>query len=181
MITKIFNNKRITIRELKPSDIRNVSKFQDFINSLVKEDAMILRNKRVSLKEETEWLKNKIKAIRKNKAVSLMDETNRIIIGTAEVVLRRIGRQSHVADFIISIRKGYRGIGLGKYLMVEIIKLAKKKLKPKPKIISLGVMPSNKPAIKLYRKFGFKKVALVPRQFQYKGKLHDEIIMLLYL
>ena len=71
--------------------------------------------------------------------------------------------------------------GLGYLEDIEIIKLAKKDLKPKPKIIRLGVFPTNKPAISLYKKLGFKKVARVPRQFQYKGKLVDEIIMLLSL
>ena len=181
MKTKIFNGKKITIRELKPSDIRSVKEFQDFINSLVEEDAMILKNKKASLKEETEWLKNRIKTIRKNKAVYLIAKSNRIIIGTAEVVLRRIGRQSHVADLGISVRKGYRGIGLGKYLMGKIIKLSKNQLKPRPKIIRLGVMPINKPAFKLYQRYGFKRVARIPKQFKYKGRLADEIIMLLYL
>jgi len=51
-------------------------------------------------------------------------------------------------------------------------------LKPKPKIIRLNVFPTNKPAISLYRKFGFKKVAKIPKQISYLGKLIDEIIML---
>ena len=62
--------------------------------------------------------------------------------------------------------------------MSEIIKLAKKKLKPRLKFIRLGVYPNNKPALALYRKFGFKKAAKIPKQIQYKGKLLDEIIML---
>lgn len=65
--------------------------------------------------------------------------------------------------------------------MRETIKLAKKELKPKPRIIRLSVFANNKPAIGLYRKIGFKKVASVPKQLQYKGRLIDEIIMLLYL
>src|SRR4030042_44972 len=181
MKTKIFNGKEIAIRELKPSDIKNVRKFQDFINSLVEEDAMILKNKKVSLKEEIEWLKNNIKAVKKYKAVYLIAESKKIIIGTTEVGLRRTGRQSHVADLGISIRKGYRRITLGKYLMKEIIRLAKRKLKPKPKIIRLGVMSSNNPAFKLYQKYGFRKVERIPNQLKYKGELQNEIIMLLYL
>jgi len=90
-------------------------------------------------------------------------------------------RQNHVGGLGISIRNGYRGIGLGEYLMKEIIKLTKKELKPKPKIIRLSVLPNNKPAIGLYKKCGFKKVAAVPKQMQYKGKLLDEIVMLLDL
>jgi len=70
------------------------------------------------------------------------------------------------------------GICLGKFLMAEALKLAKKELRPKPKVFRLSVFASNKPAIGLYRKLGFKKVARIPKQLQYKGKLVDEIVML---
>jgi ribosomal protein S18 acetylase RimI-like enzyme len=63
--------------------------------------------------------------------------------------------------------------------MEEIIKLAKKELRPGLKIIRLSVYSNNKIAIALYKKYGFKEVAKIPKQIQYKGKLIDEIIMLL--
>jgi ribosomal protein S18 acetylase RimI-like enzyme len=100
------------------------------------------------------------------------------VIGTTGIDLHR-GREAHVGEFGITIKNGYRGIGLGKHLMKEIIKLAKKELKPKPKIIRLSVFPTNKAAIGLYKKLGFKKVAKIPKQIQYKEKLVDEIIILL--
>ena len=100
------------------------------------------------------------------------------IIGTTGIDLDR-WRKDHVGNFGITVRQGYRGIGLGKFLMAEILKLAKKELKPKPKIIRLSVYPNNKPAIALYKKFGFKIAANIPKQIQYKGKLINETIMLL--
>lgn len=62
--------------------------------------------------------------------------------------------------------------------MAEVLKLAKKELRPRPKIIKLSVYSKNKIAQNLYKKFGFKKVAKIPKQFQYKGKLLDEVIMI---
>jgi len=86
-------------------------------------------------------------------------------------------RQSHVGEFGISVRKEYRGIGLGKYLMKTTLKLAKKRLKAK--IIRLSVFENNRVAQNLYKKFGFKKVAKIPKQIQYKRKLISEIVMVL--
>ena len=86
-----------------------------------------------------------------------------------------------MGGFGITIRKNYRGMGLGNYLMKEIIKLAKKELKPRPKIVRLSVFSINKPAIKLYQKHSFKKVAKIPNQFDYKKKLISEVVMLYYL
>jgi len=98
----------------------------------------------------------------------------------AKIVTKKVpGKKS--LEFGITIRKDYRRIGLGNYLMKEIIKLAKKELKPKPKIIRLSVFSNNKPAINLYKKHGFKKVAVIPDQLQYKGRLVDQAVMLLYL
>ncbi len=179
MKTKIFNGKKITIRPFLKKDLYSVKKFQRFINELIEEGVMISRNKEISLKEETNWLKDHLKKIQERKEVFLIAGGNEIIIGVIGVTLGK-DRQSHVGNLEISIKKEYRRIGLGKYLMAEIIKLAKKELKPKSKIIRLSVLAENKPAIKLYKKFGFQKVSLIPDQIKYKGKLHDEIIMLLY-
>ena len=177
METKIFGNKKITIRKLSKSDLKNAKKFQDFINSLVKEGAQITIAKKKSLQEEINWLNSHLKKIKEAKGVFLIAEAENKLVGNTEITLNE-GRQSHIGMLGISIRKDYRGIGLGKYLMAEILKLAKKKLKPKPKIVRLSVFPGNKPAIALYKKFGFKTVARIPKQIQYKEKFVDEIIML---
>ena len=174
---KVFNGRKITIRELSQKDIRKVKKFQDFINSFVEEDAKIAMNRKLSLREEREWMKDVLKKLKSRKEIFLFAEYDNKIIGTTSMELDR-WRQSHIGNFGITIRNGYRRMGLGKYLMGKILKLARKELKPKPKIIRLSVYPNNKPAIKLYKKYGFKNAARIPRQIQYKGKLIDEIIML---
>jgi RimJ/RimL family protein N-acetyltransferase len=179
-IVRNFKDNKITIRKLFSRDVKNAKKFQDFINSLVLEEAKISINKEKTLKEEKQWLMEKIKAIKNHKEVFLVAECDNKIIGSTSIDLGR-WRESHVGNFGITIKKDYRGIGLGKYLICKILKLAKKELKPKPKIIRLGVFPDNKPAMGLYKKVGFKEVARIPKQIQYKGKLLGEVIMLLYL
>jgi len=175
-IVKTFDNKKILIRSIDKKDLRSSNKFQEHINSLIAEDAQILLCQKVSLKEEISWLKNSIGDIDKKKAVFVIAEYNNRIIAVSEVSLRK-GLQSHVGEFGISVRSGFRGIGLGKFLMGEVIKLSKKQLKIKS--IRLSVFSTNKPAISLYKKYGFKQVAKIPKQLRHKGKLVDEIIMLL--
>jgi len=180
METKTFGGKKIKIRRVSARDLKHVKKFQDFINSLVSEDAKITLNERMSFSKERKWLEAVLKNVKSQKQVFLFAKHNKEVIGTTSVALNR-GRKSHIGDFGITIREGYRGIGLGKHLMREILRLAKKELKPNPKIISLSVYPNNKPAIALYKKYGFKIVAKIPKQLQYKGKLLDEVIMTLEL
>jgi len=180
MKTKIFDGKKIAIKPLSQSDLKKVKKSQDFINSVVEEDTKILMNKKNSLKEEREWLGNTLKDMKKHRSTCLIAKYNNIIVGTTDIELGK-WRENHVGNFGIIIRSGYRGIGLGEYLAKEVINLAKKELKPSPKILKLNVFTTNKPAIGLYKKLGFKKVARIPDQMQFKGKLVDEYIMLKYL
>ena len=177
---KKFNNKEVIIRSLSQKDLKQVKKFQLFINSLIKEDVQIEINKKKSLKEELNWLKEYLEKIKKCKTVFLVAEYNNKIVGSTEITLNR-GKSEHVGQLGIAIHKDYRGVSLGKCLMAEVIKLAKKQLKPEPKIIRLSVFSTNKPAISLYKKMGFKIVAKIPKQFIHKEKLIDEVIMLLML
>lgn len=180
METKTFGGKKIKIRKISARDLKHVKKFQDFVNSLVEEHAKITVNKKMSFDKEKKWLEAILKNVKSQKQVFLFAKYNGEVVGTTSVTLNR-GRKSHIGDLGISIREGYRGIGLGKYLMGEVLKLTKKELKPKPKIIQLSVYPNNKPAIALYKKYGFKIVAKIPKQLQYKGKLLNEVIMILEL
>jgi RimJ/RimL family protein N-acetyltransferase len=179
---KIFNNREIIIRPLLQKDLKTPEKFKDFINSLVKEKALISRNENVTLKDEEKFLKGSLVNMKKKKNFHLVaeDKNKNLIVGITSIFLCS-GVLSHVGNLGILVRKDYRGKGLGKFMLKEIIRLSKKGLKPRPKVIRLSVFPNNKPAIKLYRKFGFKTVAKIPRQFEYKGRLLDEVIMLFYL
>lgn len=144
---------------------------------MVEEEAMILLNKKKTQKEEKNWLKEELENVRNKKGVVLIAEHNGKVVGISDIKLRR-GRQNHIGEFGISIRKDYRGMGLGKKLMTQVLELARRELKPKPKIIRLSVFPENRIARSLYKKFGFRKVAKIPKQLQYKGRLLDEIIMI---
>ncbi|MEM4710252.1 MAG: GNAT family N-acetyltransferase [Candidatus Diapherotrites archaeon] len=121
-----------------------------------------------------ERLKNK----GNNKEVTVVAYNKNKILGIAQISLAK-WRCNHVGEFNISVRKEYRGFGLGKMLGLKVIELAKAKLKPK--IIRLSVFAENKIAKGLYVKLGFKEVAVIPKQYQYKGKLVDEVVMILDL
>lgn len=180
MKVKKFGDKKITIREIGKSDLRNAKKFQDFINSFICEDAKLSMNKEISTKDEAEFLKNTLKAVKDKKRVYLVAECDGEIAGTTSIEQDR-WRLNHVGRYGITIKDKYRGIGLGTYMTKEIIKQAQRNFKPKPKIIKLEVYVNNKPAIGLYKKMGFKIVGKIPKQIQWKGKLIAEYIMLKYL
>lgn len=177
---KSFAEKKIKIRLLSPKDIKNAKKFQNFVNSIVKEKVPVHIKREVSLKEEKKWIERNLEEIRKHNKIFLVAENGNQIVGIAHIDLHP-GRQNHVGELGISIRKEYRGINLGNYLVKKIIKLAKETLRPSPKMIRISVFAVNKLAIAFFKKIGFKPVARIPKQLQFQGKLVDEIVMLLNL
>lgn len=167
----VLDGKEIILRNPRMNDVKTLL---EFINSLVEEDAPILVNKKATLKEEKEWLKDRIKLVKKNKLHGIFVFHKNEAIGNAEV---RKGnwRQSHVGNIGVSVKKNYRGIGLGKLLMKKAIEVAKKD--PEIKVLTLSVYPVNKIAMNLYKKLGFKVVATLHKRHLYKGKYVDEYVM----
>ncbi|KPJ55568.1 hypothetical protein AMJ49_06855 [Parcubacteria bacterium DG_74_2] len=180
MKTKTFNNKNIAIKLLSDKDLKFPEKFQNLINSLIEEDAQIIFDKKLSLKEERFFLNDTLKGIKNHQKLFMIAKYGDSIVGTTGISLKG-NRQNHIGEFGIIIRKKFRGMGFGNYLMKETIKLARRQLKPRPKIIRTSVFSTNKPALNLYKKNGFKKVAKIPKQIWFQEKLVDEIIMLLDL
>jgi ribosomal protein S18 acetylase RimI-like enzyme len=177
METKLFGDKKLTISPLSKKDFKFAKEFLDFINSLIEEDAKILINKKINLKEEAEFLEKGVKSIQNKKKVYLIAKDGNKVVANTSIELG-VYKRNHIGRFAIGIRNGYRGIGLGTYLMQEIMKLAKKELSPNLKIFQLEAFENNKPAIALYKKMGFKIVGKIPKQIQYKGKLIAEYIMI---
>jgi ribosomal protein S18 acetylase RimI-like enzyme len=180
METKIFGDKKILIRKLSKGDLKKADEFLDFFNSLISEEAKLLAKKKINLREEEEKLKGQLNEINKKVKVWLVAEDNEKIVGITSITLVD-GRGDHIGKFSIAIKDSYRGVGLGKYLMLEIIRLAKNELKPKPKFLQLEVYVNNRPAVSLYKKMGFKIVARIPKQRQWKGKLIAEFVMQRFL
>ena len=174
---KTFGNKKLTIEPLGPKDLRYAKEYRDFINCLIAENAKILMNEKQTLKQELDFIKGAVKKTKDRKKIFLIAKDGKKVVANTSFELMPY-KQNHIARFGIAIRNCYRGVGLGKYMMSEVTKLAKKYLKPTPKLFRLEVLSNNKPAIALYKKMGFKIVAELPKHIQDKGKLVAEYVMM---
>lgn len=173
-----FGDKVIIIRSLGVGDLSRAKDYQKYINSLVAENAKILINQKMSEKDELEFIKSTLQGIRKREKVCMVAEYNGEVVGVSDVKLDRY-RRNHIGVLGISIKNGYRGVGLGETLIRTVIASALKQLKPKLKVLMLTVYEDNKPALSLYKKVGFKKVAYIKNAVQEgkSGKLVGEYIM----
>ncbi len=158
---------------LRTPSMKDLDALVGYMNSLVDENADILLGKRISVKDEKQWLTDIMKRTKKGTYLYIVAERDGEIAGTANFA-RGIHRQSHVAGFGVSVNKKFRKLGMGSLLAKEIFKRARRK---GVRIITLGVLPRNKIAIKMYRKMGFKKYGLLPRSVGMGRGYTDEILM----
>ncbi len=168
------NGEEVEIRELDNN--ATAKQFRDFIGKIVREkpQPFVTVDKTPSLTEEKKWLKDARERVRKGIEVKLIAWRNGDVIGVCDATKQR-GVKRDKALVGISIARQYRGQGLGKKLLIEIVKLAKKKLKPR--IIYLTVFEGNKPALTLYEKVGFRKIAVLPKWVKVRGRYWDYVFM----
>jgi len=145
----------------------------DLINSLVREDAFILREREVDRVEEAEWLAKKLVSREKGELIHFVAEVDGKVVASAEIIKRR-GHQKHVGVLGIAVKSGYRGLGIGTKLIEVLLEEAKKQ---GLKVIVLDVYEKNLPALNLYRKMGFKEVGRIPKAIFWKGRYIDDIKM----
>jgi len=168
---KIKDGRTITIRRPKLSDARQVT---GYVNSLIEEDALVKINEKQTVKQETRWLEGVLRHIRENKKHALVAECDGEIISIVEL-RKGIWRQSHTASVALAVKKNYRRLGVATIMMKTILDIGKRD--KDIKVIFLDVYAANRPALEMYKKLGFEKVARLKNRVQYKGKLGDLFIM----
>jgi RimJ/RimL family protein N-acetyltransferase len=101
------------------------------------------------------------------------------IVGHAQIFKFPHPRLKATGDLIVYLHQDFHGVGLGTMMLSKSIELAKKEGLHR---IGLTVVADNKPAINLYKKFGFK-IEGVKRDayFGEDRRYHDEIVMSLIM
>jgi L-amino acid N-acyltransferase YncA len=168
------DGKKVVLREPRWEDLDDLL---DFINSLVKEGADIMRETPVTREEEADWLGKRLASIEKGEIIGVVAEADGKVVANSEVMKRR-GPLSHVGVLGIAVKKGYRGIGIGEELMKTLIEESRK---AGIKVLVLEVSDFNRVAKSLYAKMGFKDAGRIPKGFFRKGKYVDLLRMTLEL
>lgn len=99
------------------------------------------------------------------------------IVGDASLD-RRHGRMSHRGELGITVRKSYWGSGAASALMEAVIAFARKNGFEQ---LNLEVRSDNIRAIRLYEKYGFRKLCTFPAYFKIEEKNIDFDLMNLEL
>ena len=174
MIKENFKGKELEVRHLCSKDTDFTKEFTDFFNSLVEENAMLVRKTKKDVSGQEKELQESLAEIKNGKEACFVVWDNGKVAGFARIRKKK-GRLSHVGVLMLAIEKDYRRLGMGKYLLNKAVEEGKK---VGVKIVRIEAFAINVPAIKLYEKLGFSQVATIPKQIEYEGELIDEVILI---
>lgn len=172
---------KFTIREVDPSDFyRIMGHYLEFYDEIKYDSSfgLVFFDEKPSLLDEMRVFVEDLKACAEGNAVGLVAESDRVLVGYCYVGRKRPHTAvSHRGGVYISVKKEFRGKGVGTMLLKEMIQ----KCRGKFEILELEVFAENQPAIHLYKKFGFKSYGLRPNSVKRAGKYFDEELMYLKL
>jgi len=170
------NGCELKIRKAEKEDAQEIL---DYLNVVGGESDNLLfgaNGFNITLEQEEQFIENIQASEASALFVGLVDGK---IICIGSIIAPTRDRISHQGDVALSVLKKYWGIGVGTFLMQEIINFAKES--GKLEVLHLGVRVDNEHAISLYKKIGFKEIGLYPKFFKINGEYYDETLMNLYL
>jgi RimJ/RimL family protein N-acetyltransferase len=155
--------------------IEDAQILMDYINRLSAEQTFILmQGEQKTLKEETEFLQEKIDHIEAGRAVFLLLFIDGTLAGVSGIDQKGLAL-SPQGDFGISLADAYRGKGYGRRLMQCTCSEAEARLPIS--LIILTLFSNNTSALHLYESEGFIECGRIPNAILHRGELVDEIVM----
>lgn len=163
----------VLIRHCRRDD---VERLLEFINTLSREQTYIIfQGEQMTIDEESRYVEGFLKKAEDKKAIKLLAFHNEELIGVADITPKERA-ESHIGVFGLTIKKEWRGKGVGSFLMQIALEESKKNIEGM-KIITLGVFANNPIAKKIYEKLGFVEYGILPKGLAHKGELVDHIYM----
>jgi len=164
--------RKATLNWLKKEDIPEVMKV---LNSVIKEGTYLFINNEITdIEQELQWFERGTK----EGMCYLVARVEGKVVGGASIH-PKTDKHAHIASYGVFIHKSYRNLGLGTTLTKEFIEIAKKR---GLEILQLSVYATNKRAVRIYQKCGFKEAGRLKNGAKFRdGTYADEIIMELLL
>jgi RimJ/RimL family protein N-acetyltransferase len=175
IITKKYFLKDRTTVTFRPAQIKDAV-------SLLKLNKEIIREGPYMLHEIDEYKatvnseRNQVRKLNKSPSkIYIVAEVNNKVIGYLTFQNGSLRRNVHAGFLSMFIKKNYRGKGIGRLLLSELIKWAE--LNPTVEKLSLAVFSNNSRAIALYKKMGFIQEGRCPKDMKIGGKYVDSLLM----
>lgn len=175
--SKIIKDKKGREIMFRSAEENDAEKLIDYLKTTAAETSFLIREPdeiTLSIKQEQDFIK--MKKASKNE-LQLIAEIGGKHIGNCS--LMNIGgykRYRHRCEIAIALYKEYCGLGIGKAMLEFVLDIAEKIGYEQAE---LEVLTSNKPAIALYEKLGFKIYGTFPNNMKYgEGSYADAYWMM---
>lgn len=181
----IFEDKIIILKDgnkaiFKSPSIEDTEKMLSYIKKSCEETNFLARLPEewdnVTVEQEKSWIE-RLRSSQSSVAISCYIDGE--IAGNCEINFKGSKKTSHRSTVAIAILKKYWNLGIGTKMFEELIEIANKQ---GVEIIELQYIEGNERAKKLYEKFGFIQVAVIPKAFKLKdGTYQNEVYMQKYI
>lgn len=169
---KLKDRRTATLDWLKETDLLDIV---EALNSVISEGKYLFMNNEITdMEEEQRWFEQGTK----RGMLYLVARVDGIVVGGASIN-SCTEKRSHVAEYGIFLREGYRNLGLGTTLTKLFVKIAEEH---GFEILQLSVYATNKRAMRVYKKCGYKECGKLTRDIKFlDGTYADRILMELHL
>lgn len=171
-----------TIRALEKGDALGFIRYESVLSKERAEDAdfgQMSEKKPPSTRALKKWFSSLYLSVSEGDTVAYVAEMDGRLVGLCSVMRRKKFRETlHVGELGIDVIKEHRSKGFGSALIRKVLEKSKGNFEI---IEAVDIFSTNKVAIRLYKKFGFKKCGVMPRHIKKGNKYIDEVLMSLML
>ena len=165
---KLKDGRTTTLDWLEEKDLPEVV---EALNSVIREGKYLFMNNEITdMEEERRWFERGTK----EGMLYLVARVDGKLVGGASIH-PHAHKRSHVAEFGIFIRDGYRNSGLGTALTKMFIEIAKER---GFEVLQLSVYATNKRAFHVYKKCGYKECGKLTRDIKFLDETYTDRIMM---
>ena len=162
--------------EIRPASVSDASGILALSRAVIAEEIYQLTSSaefNLTLDDEIKWIES---ILSKKNSIILVAEKNSEVIGILDFHSGRRVRVAHTGEFGMSVKKAYRGEGVGFALLDTLISWVK--AIPEIERISLQVHSNNNAARKLYENLGFEIEGVKNRDIKFSTSEYvDSILM----
>ena len=170
--TEKFGSQDVTFNLMKPEHGPNVEQaLLKFTQSLPASDLVFLRMDITQPDVVREWMQN----IEQGRTLTVLAEVAGMIVGYGNLHLSRLQWTRHIGEIRVLVDAPHRGLGVGEYLVNDLMKLAAEKGLTRV-AVHIG---SEQPRVRaMFERLGFHAEALLTDWLMDRNhKKHDLVIM----
>ncbi len=164
------NGKECILRNATAADAKEIKIHRIIVAG--ETDYMLRYPDELTMTEEEEAMTLEKKENSVDEMMLIAEIDGKLVANAGIYPIGRCDRIKHKADFGVSVKKAYWGMGLGTIMLERMIDIARTAGYEK---LNLEVIEGNESAIRIYEKYGFKLYGTEEKGFRYRNHTYAAI------